>query len=256
MDAIVSTLGSRDRELYKRLAGLVFVLGCCSFACCFVLLTRRVMTGERDFRFLVWNLILAWAPLVFAGIAHWAYASREVIGRRGWLVAFLTLWLLFFPNAPYLVSDLKHLSMPRPEAPLWFDSVLVGSFVLTGITAGFASLVLVHDLARRRFGAAGAWALISLASVASGFAIYLGRFVRLNSWDVLTRPGWSAQMILRQFTGHDAERTLQTTVMYSGFIALGYVAVMMLAHLVAATVRPVDAGRPLTSSTTSSAVPR
>jgi uncharacterized membrane protein len=149
-----------------------------------------------------------------------------------------------FPNAPYLVSDLKHLAFGRPGAPVWFDSVLVGSFVLTGITTGFASLVLVHDLARRRFGPVGAWALILLTSLGSGFTIYLGRFVRLNSWDLLTRPIDCVQIILRQFSGDNLGWTAQTSLMYAGFIALGYVAVMTFASVAAATTQTRIASSP------------
>lgn len=241
MDTLLATVSPQDRELHKRHMMLLVVLGVCSFLCCAVLLGRRVRTGEGDYRFLVWNLILAWAPLVFATMAHWVYVAKGLVGRRTLLLGLLTLWLLFFPNAPYLVSDLKHLAYQRPEAPLWFDAVLVGSFVLTGVLTGFASLVLVHDMARRRFGAVGAWSIIAMASAASGFAIYLGRFIRLNSWDVLTRPQVFVTTVARQFTDDSlADRMMATSLIYAAFVGLGYLAIVTLTHVAAATA-PVNA---------------
>lgn len=236
MPALLATVFQRDRELHKRHAMLLFVLAVCSFVCCSAYVGRRMETGQHDYRFLIWNLTLAWAPLVFATIGHWAYVTRGLVGRRMLILGCLTLWLLFFPNAPYLVSDLKHLAIHRKGVPLWFDAVMVGSFVLTGIMTGFASLVLVHDLARRRFGAVGGWTIITLASAASGFAVYLGRFVRLNSWDVFTRPAWSFDLILDQVTVSALlPKTLFTSGLYTTFILLGYVAILTLAHVAAAT---------------------
>lgn len=238
----LTELSARDRVLHRNNLALVCVWLFCSFVCCCTLLGRRAYTGEHDYRFFVWNLFLAWMPLGFATVAHWLYVAKNVDGRRAMLAVALTLWLLFFPNAPYLLSDLKHLAVWRPEAPLWFDAILVGSFVLTGILTGFASLTLVHDLARRRFGVPGGWTVVALASVASGFGIYLGRFVRLNSWDVFTNPLASANLIVNQFT-HDTllTRTLVTTALHGGFILLGYLATLTLSR-VAAAVPVGDAG--------------
>jgi uncharacterized membrane protein len=245
MNYAFSPIQPRDRELHRRNAVLLFVLGFCSFACCVILLGRRIRTGEGDYRFLVWNLFLAWAPLIFATLAHWIYSARHIPGRRIWLISLLTLWLLFFPNAPYLLSDLKHLAQYRTEAPIWFDAILVGSFVLTGVIAGFASLTLIHDLARRRFGSFAAWTLVTLASLASGFAIYLGRFIRLNSWDLITRPGESFRIIADQVvSGHHLPRTIATSVLYAAFIVLGYLAIWALARVTAIAANPVDAETP------------
>lgn len=236
MTDLLAAVSDRDRELHRRHAMLLFVLGLCSFVCCCTYLGRRMETGRHDYRFLIWNLTLAWAPLIFATIAHWAFVARGLVGRRLLILGCLTLWLLFFPNAPYLVSDLKHLAVPRRGVPLWFDSVMVGSFVLTGVMTGFASLVLVHDLARRRFGAGGGWTIITLASAASGFAVYLGRFVRLNSWDVFTRPMWSLDLIFDQVTVSTLlPKTLVTSGLYTTFILLGYVTILTLSHVAAAT---------------------
>jgi uncharacterized membrane protein len=151
-----------------------------------VLLAARVMwTGERDYLFLVWNLFLAWVPYVGTVTLRWMHARRV---RSLSLVPFFLLWLGFLPNAPYLVTDFIHLRF-RDGAPLWFDAVMVASFAWAGVGLGAASLRGASRIVRARGGAWAAAAFVPLVALATGFGIYLGRFVRLNTWDVATRPG-------------------------------------------------------------------
>jgi uncharacterized membrane protein len=148
-------------------------------------LVREHRFGAYDFRFLVWNLILAWIPLLLALLVYDRY-------RRGSpllpLLPALALWLLFLPNAPYIVTDFVHLSAGSP-APLWLDGVELSAFAWNGMLLGFVSLYLVHAVARHRFGPAPSWigVLGVLALVSVG--VYLGRVKRWNSWDLLTQPG-------------------------------------------------------------------
>ena len=112
---------------------------------------RTHETGDPYYRFLVWNLILAWVPLAFA-IAAYARAR----GRIDLLVAVLLVpWLLFFPNAPYLLSDFIHLG--EGPAPLWYDGLMLSAFAWTGLLLGFGSLYLVQMIVRRAFGATISW---------------------------------------------------------------------------------------------------
>ena len=138
-----------------------------------------------DFRFLVWNLILAWIPLILALGAYDAY-------RRGrgllWLSPALGLWLLFLPNAPYIVTDFVHLSASS-RAPLWFDGIEVSAFAWTGMLLGFVSLYLVHAVLRHQFGTLLGWGAVLFVLALSGAGVYLGRVKRWNSWDLLTQPG-------------------------------------------------------------------
>ena len=96
------------------------------------------------------------------------------------------LWLLFFPNAPYIFTDLIHL--PWFYAHFWVDMVLILICALTGLVLGFVSLYLMHAIVARTFGRLTSWVFIALTAFASGFGIYLGRFLRLNSWDVVVQP--------------------------------------------------------------------
>jgi len=160
-------------------------LGVASALCLGLELVREHRYGAYDFRFLIWNLILAWIPLLIALIVYDRYRR----GRPLLLLApALVLWLLFLPNAPYIVTDFVHLSAGSP-APLWQDGVEVSAFAWTGMLLGFVSLYLVHAVARHRLGAVPSWigVLGVLALISVG--VYLGRVKRWNSWDLLTQPG-------------------------------------------------------------------
>jgi uncharacterized membrane protein len=160
-------------------------LGGASALCLGVELYREHHYGAYDFRFLVWNLILAWVPLVLALVVYDAY-------RRDWTLASLSpalvLWLLFLPNAPYIVTDFVHLSATS-KAPLWLDGIEVSAFAWTGMLLGFVSLYLVHAVVRHRFGALAGWTGVLCVLALSSAGVYLGRVKRWNSWDLITQPG-------------------------------------------------------------------
>jgi uncharacterized membrane protein len=213
-------------------APLALTLLLCATACAALLFARWLVGGTVAYPFLAWNLFLAGLPFAFALLASLLHESAAPGPRRtGGVGALLALWLLFFPNAPYMVSDLSHLHTRRLGAPYWFDAVLFGAFLATGVAAGLASLLLVHGMVARRLGRLAGWTAIALASLLAGFGIYLGRFARLNSWDVLTRPLTVLAVAvdpLRSPLAH--ARTLAVTVLYGGFILLGYLAVVAMLH--------------------------
>jgi len=144
---------------------------------------RTHHTGDAYYRFLVWNLFLAWVPFVFA------LAAYMVARRGGGPAAFVlgVLWLLFFPNAPYLLTDFIHLS-ESPAAPLWYDALMLASFAWTGLVLGFASLYLMQMIWQRAVGRVLAWLGVVAALGLASFGVYLGRFLGFNSWDALMRP--------------------------------------------------------------------
>jgi uncharacterized membrane protein len=169
-------------SISPRQATLVFLVLALASGVGVALVTARYAVSHQVAYFnLVWNLFLAWLPLGFAFIAGRARASQ-----RRWLV-YAFLWLLFLPNSPYLVTDLVHLK-PRPPVPLWYDILLVQSFVLTGLLLGFLSVYLMHRLVSHSFGWRTGWIFTCVILGLTGFGIYLGRFERWNSWDLFTSP--------------------------------------------------------------------
>jgi uncharacterized membrane protein len=167
----------------RRIATLAaLVLG--SLGCCTLVVVRIAFTGVPNFTYLIWNLILAWIPFVLAILLY--DGCRRGMGVFG-LGALGGLWLLFFPNAPYIVTDFIHLERD-PLAPLWFDGLTIASFAAVGLLLGFGSLYLVQSVVRRELGTRLAWCVAGSALALASVGIYVGRFARLNSWDVLTSP--------------------------------------------------------------------
>ena len=174
-----STISIRD--LIRPVGALAFA----SALGCFLLVLRVVLIGQARQLYLVWNLFLAWMPLFFALTAVCIAHTRPQ--RRGWFIAAATAWLLFFPNAPYILTDLIHLG-PKAHSRFWTDLVLILMFALIGLVLGFVSLFLMQRLVARRYGWPAGWLLVSIVAVLSGFGIYAGRFLRWNSWDVVFDP--------------------------------------------------------------------
>jgi uncharacterized membrane protein len=166
----------------NRLAFPLLVLTAASAWCIALLIARLVHLGSLDYPSLVWNLTLAWVPLLLA-LALLSCARRGRPGRE--LVAIGAVWLLFLPNAPYVLTDFVHLGYNHRL----FDSLILGSFAATALALGLASLVIVQTVVTRAKGAGAGWAVVAASLVASSIGIYLGRVQRLNSWDALTHPG-------------------------------------------------------------------
>jgi uncharacterized membrane protein len=191
---------------------------------------RVVYTGHSGWTWLYWNLFLAWVPL---GIALLVYdASRR--GARGLtLLAGGAVWLLFFPNAPYIVTDLTYLR-DFDDAPIWFDTALAFSAAWVGLALGFISLYLMQAVVRRRFGHLGGWAFAAAVLALSSFGIYLGRFERWNSWDVVTQPN----ALLADVWTLAELRTAAMTILFTAFLGMTYLVFYSFAR--AGLLEPTD----------------
>jgi len=138
-----------------------------------------------QFDYLIWNLFLAWTPLVLVIVLLRSLRARL---WSDWLPLGLTiLWLLLLPNSFYMISDFLHVQdVVRND--LLYDVVMFTSFIFTGVLLGFSSLFIVHSELRRRVASRYANSCIAVIIFLCSFAIYLGRDLRWNSWDVLTNP--------------------------------------------------------------------
>lgn len=146
---------------------------------------RVWLTHTRTLGFLVVNLFLAWIPYFWS---LWALSIHQRFPRRWWsLLLPGALWLLFFPNAPYLITDLMHLYQ-RPNIPLWYDIGLLVSFVWAGCFLAVVSLGMMHQIIRPYAGRAFSWLIVAGFATLCGLGIYMGRFLRWNSWDIFLYP--------------------------------------------------------------------
>lgn len=146
---------------------------------------RAYLSRELTYFFLINNLFLAWLPYGFALSANYLFTRT----RRLWpaILFFSGLWLLFLPNAPYIITDFLHLQ-PRSGVPLWYDVGFIMSIALTGLFLGIASLRAVHGIIHHLAGPVIGWGFALGTIALSGLGVYLGRFLRWNSWDFLAEP--------------------------------------------------------------------
>jgi uncharacterized membrane protein len=162
------------------------------------LLAARVLrTGSSVHTYVAWNLVLAWLPLLFAYLSVRPGSAPRLL-RAGFGLA----WLLFLPNAPYLVTDLMHLH--QGEVPILYDVVLLFSAALCGLALGLVSLHWMESGVVRAVGRWPGRLFGAAAACAAGFGVYLGRYLRWNSWDLVTQPAALARDIV-QYVAHPVQ---------------------------------------------------
>ena len=179
---------------------------------------RIIMTGELIYIFLAWNLFLAWIPF--------AISQKLIDTKNGWKLIFLTcFWLLFLPNAPYIITDFLHLK-ERSPVPYWYDILLLFSAALNGLLLGFASLLSMEKFLANRYGNRISGIFILCSFFLCAFGVYMGRYLRWNSWDILVNPGDIAADILDRFLNPFAHfKTWSVTILFGSFLYVMYYSV-------------------------------
>lgn len=181
---------------------------------------RFIVSDSFALWFLIWNLFLAMLPLIFA----WAFFNSTKIQPLFNLknIALLVLWLLFLPNAFYIITDFIHLANSDTDL-IVYDAVLVTAYTIIGLILGYSSLGLVHYRLASRNKRLSLY-FVFLALFLSGYAIYLGRFLRWNSWDVLLNPFAIIFDISRTlFSLSSFMEAFGTSLLFFGFLSLLYV---------------------------------
>jgi uncharacterized membrane protein len=187
-----------------------------SCLCIMLACTRVYISHNLTYLFLVWNLFLAWVPLYFAfqvNENHWGKnRSHTLICIYGFF------WMIFFPNAPYIITDLIHLD-GRHQVPIWFDALLIFSFALTGLLTGYISLFFIHSILEQRFKKIIGWMAVSFMMLLSAYGIFLGRVLRFNSWDIFSRP---FELMIDCFATLGNMQALKMTVIFFLFLIFSY----------------------------------
>lgn len=148
-----------------------------------LLMVRIVYTDDLRYLTLTWNLFLAWLPYACS-----TFMQKRPQWTSNWvkLGAALVIWLLLIPNSFYIITDLFHLRK-RASIPVWFDLALIFSFAWSALIMGILSVRHIERIIHRRYRIQGFLLIIPLMFVIA-FGIYIGRYMRYNSWDVLTNP--------------------------------------------------------------------
>jgi uncharacterized membrane protein len=198
------------------------LLGFFVFIACMIAV-RYIYSNGHGFVFLAWNLFLAWIPFMVSTL--FKKAGAAAVWKQ---FALFFIWLLFFPNALYIVTDLIHLEM-ETSIPKWFDAVLLFSSCITGLLMAFVSLLRVEYFLSKKFDNIRVHALMIVILFASSFGVYLGRFLRWNSWDVIRHPVSLLSSIGERFIFPlDHLQTWGITVMLTVLFYLLYYAIKKL----------------------------
>ncbi len=167
---------------YQRVAAALVVSNLASVV---LFLIRVDQAGNIRYWFLLWNLVLAWVPLGLVLLL------RKRLKNTRWLtwknIVLTVFWLGFLPNSFYLVSDLIHIRRTG-EVSVLFDVVMFMSFIFNGLVAGFSSVYIMHVTLLKRIRRDYVYGIITAVFLLCSFAIYLGRDLRWNTWDILVNP--------------------------------------------------------------------
>lgn len=178
-------------------------------------------------RFLMWNLFLAWIPYI---CALW---MASLHARRAFALFYIVpsvLWLLFFPNAAYLVTDLYNLQN-MPPVPFWYDISFFATLAWTGLLLAVASLQIVQRMVKESFGAIASWLVVLIVVGLNGVGIYLGRFLRWNSWNMMTDPLAVLEDAVMPFLHPIAYRQpVAIIIVFSALLFVVYVSVLAIQH--------------------------
>jgi uncharacterized membrane protein len=187
--------------------------------CSFSTIARHIITGRPAYYFLYWNLFLAAVPWFIS----LAVSSKFVIGKPKILTAALFIvWLLFFPNAPYIITDLYYLKN-HTERMFWYDLIMILLYAWTGLLFGFFSLDKIKDTLDRKMSKVKSIIIVCVLLFLCAFGIYLGRYLRWNSWEIFIEPKqFFIDVFDRLIKPTDHRRTWGFTLLMGGFLNILY----------------------------------
>ena len=189
---------------------------------------RAEYTSTWHYVFLIWNLFLAWIPFIIAFFTYTLTLNRRQLSILIPVGAFF--WLLFFPNAPYILTDFQHLAGQWRDLPVWYDVMMLIWFSFTGVLLGITSLFLMHEIVRREFGRWLGWGFVAVVAALSSAGIYIGRFIRLNSWDIFSNPASIALNTIQQTQDH-TRQSIGFMSLFTIFFLFLYVTLYTFGHL-------------------------
>jgi uncharacterized membrane protein len=148
-------------------------------------------------------------------------SSKQNIDKIKLVVWFL-VWLVFLPNAPYIVTDLIHIRSGN-NTMLWLDVLVVLSFALSGLFLFYLSIYDMQRIIASKFKKIPITASTLLILFLCGFGVYLGRFLRYNSWEIISQPQILItdvfNILISPFQNSEA---WLFTIGFSAFLAVGY----------------------------------
>ncbi|MFS4482113.1 DUF1361 domain-containing protein [Hyunsoonleella sp. 2307UL5-6] len=209
METIKNLLSNRFKTISVLTVSILFSI--------LILMIRMKLTHSYFYLFLVWNLFLAVIPYTIT-----TYLVSIPKPNKLWLVLCFGVWLLFLPNAPYIITDLLHLKIST-TASLWLDILVILSFAGNGLLLFFLSVSDMMAILKSYLNHTKITYVIFTICLLNGFGVYLGRFLRYNSWEILSNPKYLFvdifNIILKPFQNIDV---WLFTFLFGLFLSLGY----------------------------------
>ena len=194
------------KQYNKNLYDLTIKLFVITIIASVFVLCRVIYQDSIAYIFLIWNIFLIWLPfyysLIYTNYRFKANYSPYVVGL---------LWLVFYPNGPYIITDFIHLSSYNfygnksfgfpfnSNLSIWYDFFLISIFVIIGLVLSFISLSIMRKHIENKYNYLLGWVFTIIICIVSSFAIYLGRFTRVNSWEFVTNPLYLFNVIISSF---------------------------------------------------------
>jgi uncharacterized membrane protein len=181
---------------------------------------RVYLSGHLTYAFLVWNLFLAWIPYLFS---LWVVSLHRTHPGHWWYVLIPgSLWLLFFPNAPYILTDFFHFRTRLP-IPVWYDVGMLSAFAWTGLFLAIFSLRNMQSVVRDLLGPLVSWLFVLGSLGLGGLGVYIGRFLRWNSWDLVVQPYHVLSDVLTQLASPRSHPgAFGVTLLFAAFLLVCY----------------------------------
>lgn len=182
-----------------------------------LLMIRMKLTHSFFYLFLVWNLFLAVIPFAITTYL----ASLPKLNKYA-MILWFGAWLLFLPNAPYIITDLLHLKISGTNL-LWLDVLVINAFALNGLVLFYYSLLEMKTILSKYLSDKPLQLLITTIPFISGFGVFLGRFLQYNSWEILSNPKQLFvdifNMIIQPLENKEA---WLFTILFGAFLSIGF----------------------------------
>jgi len=192
-----------------------------------LLIFRILLTNSHRYSFIPWNLFLAWASFALTGILVRSVHHARWLSWRN--LGLSILWLAFLPNTFYVLTDFVHVK-PTAEISQLYDIVMISLLVFTGFILGFANLFMVHRELLKRLSVTASYAVIEAVILVCSFAIYVGRDLRWNSWDVVANPSGVLVNVSSSIDPLGNPRSFNVTFLFFLLISLIYSAFWIATH--------------------------
>lgn len=144
-------------------------------------LLRIILFNNTSFIYILWNILLAFIPFFISSILIFKTDKNNII-KPFFIISFI-LWLIFLPNAPYVITDFIHLGRVH-AVPVMYDIFLLFTSAATALLMGLYSLFHMEKMLLLKFSKKVTNILITIIILFTSFGMYLGRFLRFNSWDL------------------------------------------------------------------------